>query len=86
MALEFPATPIDGQIFIASNNVSYQWEATKTKWITRIRPGDAGITNPGPTPPANPVDGTLWFNTIDGRLYTYYIDIDSQQWVDITGN
>ncbi|MDA7436429.1 hypothetical protein N8654_01965 [Synechococcus sp. AH-601-B19] len=34
------------------------------------------------TPPANPLSGNLWFNSDDGRLYIYYTDGDSSQWVD----
>ena len=34
------------------------------------------------TPPANPLSGNLWFNSTDGRLYYYYTDPDSSQWVD----
>jgi hypothetical protein len=36
----------------------------------------------GNTPPANPLSGNLWFNSTDGRLYYYYTDPDSSQWVD----
>ena len=45
---------------------------------------DDGLTNvPGSTtPPANPEPGNLWFNSEEGRLYVYYDDGDSQQWVD----
>lgn len=34
--------------------------------------------------PTNASDGELWWNTIDGRLYIYYTDIDSSQWVPAT--
>ena len=34
------------------------------------------------TPPLNPEDGNLWYNSDDGRLYIYYNDGDSAQWVD----
>ena len=34
------------------------------------------------TPPANPLPGNLWFNSEDGRLYIYYKDPDTEQWVD----
>ena len=34
------------------------------------------------TPPLNPLPGNLWFNSDDGRLYIYYADADSEQWVD----
>lgn len=36
------------------------------------------------SPPQNPVTGQLWWNTNDGRLYIYYTDIDSSQWVPAT--
>ena len=33
-------------------------------------------------PPLNPSDGNLWYNADDGRLYVYYNDGNSSQWVD----
>ena len=45
---------------------------------------DDGLTNvpASTTPPANPEPGNLWFNSEEGRLYVYYQDVDSSQWVD----
>ena len=45
---------------------------------------DDGLTNvpASTTPPANPEPGNLWFNSEEGRLYVYYKDVDSEQWVD----
>ena len=37
-------------------------------------------TNP-PTSPT-PLNGNLWYNSQDGRLYVYYVDANSAQWVD----
>ena len=34
----------------------------------------------GPEPPPGAMEGWLWWNTIDGNLYIYYVE-DSQQWV-----
>ena len=34
------------------------------------------------TPPSNPLAGNLWYNSEDGRLYIYYEDADTSQWVD----
>ena len=34
------------------------------------------------TPPSNPLPGNLWYNSDDGRLYIYYADADTEQWVD----
>lgn len=36
----------------------------------------------GATPPADPQNGNLWWNTEIGRLLVYYVDGDSSQWVD----
>ena len=36
----------------------------------------------GDAAPSDAEEGDLWFNSIDGRLYVYYIDINSEQWVD----
>ena len=36
----------------------------------------------GTTPPTNPEVGNLWFNSTEARLYLYYSDGDSIQWVD----
>ena len=37
-----------------------------------------------PGAPGEPVSGQFWWNTNDGRLYIYYTDIDSSQWVPAT--
>jgi hypothetical protein len=35
----------------------------------------------GDVPPRNPRVGNLWFRPSDGRLYIFYFDGDSYQWV-----
>ena len=35
----------------------------------------------GPNPPENPIEGNLWWNTTEGRMYIFYTDNDSSQWV-----
>ena len=35
----------------------------------------------GPNPPENPIEGNLWWNTHEGRMYIFYTDKDSSQWV-----
>lgn len=35
----------------------------------------------GPTPPEDPIPGNLWWNSEEGRMYVYYQDDDSAQWV-----
>ena len=36
----------------------------------------------GPNPPENPIEGNLWWNNHSGRMYIYYVDNDSAQWVE----
>ena len=35
----------------------------------------------GATPPSTPVNGDIWLSTQNGRLYVYYADADSSQWI-----
>lgn len=39
----------------------------------------------GPYPPGNPPDNKLWFNTQLGKLFIWFDDGDSEQWVDLSG-
>ena len=44
-------------------------------------------TAPVNTPGFNIIDaGTLWWSPISGKLYIYYTDPDSNQWVEVGGN
>ena len=46
--------------------------------------GGANVTT-SDTPPANPNDGDLWWDSQNGRLLVYYEDANSSQWVDASG-
>lgn len=41
-----------------------------------------GVTRISATPPTATGPGELWYNTADGRIYIYFQDADSAQWVD----
>ena len=45
--------------------------------------GGAAIQSAAPSP-ANP--GDLWYDTDDGRMFVYYTDSNSSQWVDASPN
>jgi len=42
--------------------------------------GGADVTV-GATPPVTPSLGDMWWDTISGQLFVWYIDVDSSQWV-----
>jgi hypothetical protein len=44
--------------------------------------GNVGIAV-GSVPPASPIQGALWWDSIGGQLYVWYNDGDSSQWVTV---
>jgi hypothetical protein len=72
-----PASPAAG--YIRYNSTTGKFEGFGSSWGNIG--GGAAI---GDTPPANPGAGDLWWNSADGRMYVYYTDANSSQWVDLS--
>src|SRR5262245_46980624 len=80
MAIDFPASPTSGQLFLAPNQVTYQWSSTYTAWlplaVTSAGVGDffaTGGTIPTTTAVIvypNVVSGNNggWYNASTGRF------------------
>ena len=82
MSLDFPSSPTDGQTFD-----NYIYDGTKGVW--RIQPNVPGVTSRfyvSDTTPTDPVNGEIWLNSTDGNTYIYYVDGDSEQWIEIGGS
>jgi len=77
---DLPGTIETGQLWY-DTDTSRLFVYTGTEWVL-TSPVASTVT--ADTPPSNPQDGDLWFDTSDGsgRLYVYYVDADSNQWVD----
>ena len=59
----FPADKLD---FTAANGITYTWDAGDNVWRVRsFRSQDDIIVQVGDTPPDNPKQGDLWFDTND---------------------
>ena len=75
MALDFPASPIDGQVFGA-----YTWNAARGVWLQTSMSSRVATTSDAP--PASPTNGDMWMYTVDGTCFIYYNDGTSGQWVE----
>jgi hypothetical protein len=72
-----PGTPAAG--YIRYNSTTGKFEGFGSSWGNIG--GGAAI---GDTPPANPGAGDLWWESDLGRMFVYYTDANSSQWVDIS--
>lgn len=81
MALNFPNSPTNGQVYLdVSTGNRWAWDAANTCWKSTSVFTQA-ITVAA-SAPGEPVVGQLWWNQDYGRLLVYYNDGDSSQWVD----
>lgn len=75
MALDFPSSPVDGQI---SGN--YIYSSSSGAW--KGRPQYQQTSTQSPTAPTSPNAGDIWIDTTDGTSYHYLDDGTSRQWVE----
>ena len=76
-----PAAPWTGQsIFETDTLTPYVWDGSA--WQVA---GGGGSIEISATAPASPSSGDLWWDSDDGKLYIYYNDGTSSQWVDAAG-
>ena len=70
-----------GDVFFnTGNNNLYYWDGTV--WVPIASADDSGTISSGPTFPPTGEENELFYNTTDGRLYIYYNDGSSSQWID----
>lgn len=85
MAVDFPANPAIGDtVTDPANGIVWMWDGTK--WTFGLGSGGGGgggggvSVEIGPTPPANPASGTLWWSTNVVKLYVW----DGTEWVVVS--
>ena len=76
MALDFPASPTNGQVY-----GSYVYNSTVGAWQSKEDP--ATVATVSTTAPASANPGDLWYDSDDGTSYMYYDDGTSAQWVEL---
>ena len=84
-------TSTDNAAFAVANNVAPQVEPSfrtaNNAYLTANAAFDkanVGGANVAATAPAGAPNGQLWWDTNTGRLFIYYVDGDSSQWVEAT--
>lgn len=98
MAINFPVPttllqehpdPTSGIIYVwegtvAPDPVAGFWKVKSSEGGSGSLPGSGGNANiyVGPTPPLVPGDNQLWWNSEIGRMFLYYADGDTNQWVE----
>jgi hypothetical protein len=82
-ALDFPPGPSNGQQY-TFNGVNYYFDATVGAWLTSVvgNPIITSTATVSETTPAIANVGDIWFNTSLSKLFVYYNDGDSSQWVE----
>ena len=77
---DFPTSPSEGQIFNAPSGPTYVFQNPVWRAI-----GQGQIAIISDTAPANPANGTLWWESDTGILFVYVNDGNSSQWVQAGG-
>lgn len=74
--INFPTPSVVGEIYV-SNGIRFQWDGVA--WTAMVQDSITADVDP----PANPFPGDIWFDEDNARLYVYYDDGDSAQWVNV---
>lgn len=96
MAINFPVpTVLNQEHTDIATGIVYIWVGTVSPvagfWQVKSAPGSGSTPTPGggnasiyvgDTPPTTPGENQLWWNSSNGRLYIYYDDSNTIQWVE----
>jgi hypothetical protein len=80
MALTFPSSPTNGQVYTDTNTgYRYIFDSNTSAWVFTSNNVGMSVSS---TPPSNVGSGSMWYNREIGRTFVYYNDGDSSQWVE----
>ena len=78
MAINFPSSPVQGQVYEFGD---YVYTFDGVKWTSVLKYGLAAAKVSSETPPPNPEAGLMWYVPSTGESYLWYDDGDSGQWI-----
>lgn len=73
---------LDGKVYRAVEGMALVNPGVTDMQSGVIKPSTPPVAV-GPDAPEDPRVGDLWWNSVEGRMYVYYRDDDSSQWVQI---
>jgi hypothetical protein len=76
MALDFPASPVNGQV---SGNYKYNSSIGAWQGI----PQTQSVATVSSSVPISANNGDIWYNSASGVAYVYYKDGTSNQWIEL---
>ena len=81
MSYSFPPSPTVGQIY-TSNGRTWSWNGVQWTAVAVSSPTSAPVFV-SISPPPNPIQGSLWYNSNNSDLNIYYKDLNGSQWVSV---
>lgn len=84
--VNFPDNPSDGDTQ-AVGGITYTYSSSKGYWTAAASGGGGGggaSVTTDDAAPSSPNDGDLWWDSDAGKMYVYYADADSSQWVSVS--
>jgi len=81
MSYSFPPSPTVGQIYTA-NGRSWKWNGVQWTAVAVSTPSSAPVYV-SVSPPAYPIQGSLWYDSSSAFLNIWYTDLNGGQWVSV---
>ena len=81
MAINFPNSPSNGDTHVVGSK-TFVYNSTTTSWS--VQGGASASVTVSDTAPASPSDGDQWFNSTSLKMFVYYADGSSSQWVPVS--
>jgi hypothetical protein len=82
MAYSFPPSPTRGQIY-TSNGRTWQWNGVQWTAVAVSSPSSAPVYV-SVSPPPNPIQGSLWYDSNNSYLNIWYTDLNGGAWISVT--
>ncbi len=81
MAYSFPPNPSVGQLY-TSNGRTWKWNGTQ--WTAQVvsTPTSAPVYV-SVSPPPNPIQGSLWYDSNNSNLNIWYTDLNGGAWISV---